>query len=125
METGPYYYDLLVPFVPLTVSQSTCKMVLYLFFKELFTGLVEGACLVGHKQVLLLQRVQVLEGSIHVTQNSVALFLITIEMVSRFPAGVTHREHSSKFLRDRDLMQFRVHCTYIYFQCERSASGKT
>lgn len=57
----------------------------HLLFQELLTGFVEGAGLVGHKQVLLLKRVQVLQGGAHVFEDGIALFLVAVQLISGFP----------------------------------------
>lgn len=59
----------------------------HLLFQELFTGFVEGAGFVGHKQILLLKGVQVLQGCAHIFEDGITLFLVTVQLISGFPEG--------------------------------------
>lgn len=61
----------------------------HLLFQELFTGFVEGAGFVGHKQILFLKRVQVLQGSADIFENGITLFLVAVQLISGFPEGGT------------------------------------
>lgn len=62
-------------------------MAAHLLFQELFTGLVEGAGFVGHKQILLLKGVQVLQGSADIFENGITLFLVAVQLISGLPEG--------------------------------------
>lgn len=48
---------------------------------------MESSSLVGHKQILFLQGVQVLQSSTDILQNCIALLLVAVEIISGFPAG--------------------------------------
>lgn len=59
----------------------------HLLFQELFTGFVEGAGFVGHKEILFLKGVQVLQGSADIFENGITLFLVAVQLISGFPEG--------------------------------------
>lgn len=62
-------------------------MASHLLFKELFAGFVEGAGFVGHKQILFLKGVQVLQGSADIFENGITLFLVAVQLISGLPEG--------------------------------------
>lgn len=61
----------------------------HLLFQELFTGFVECAGFVGHKQILFLKGVQVLQGSADIFENGITLFLVAVQLISGFSEGGT------------------------------------
>lgn len=73
----------------------------HLLLQELLAGLVEGAGFVGHEQILFLKRVQVLQSIADVFQNSIALLLVAVQIISGFPGEKTHtfsqrRDHAAE-----------------------------
>lgn len=48
---------------------------------------MKSSSLVGHKQILFLQGVQVLQSSTDILQNCITLLLVAIEIISGLPAG--------------------------------------
>lgn len=75
-----------------TQTKSLCwshQVASHLLFQELFTGFVEGAGFVGHKQILFLKGVQVLQGSADIFENGITLFLVAVQLISGFSEGGT------------------------------------
>lgn len=71
----------------------------HLLFQELFTGFVEGAGFVRHKQILLLKGVQVLQGGADIFENGITLFLVAVQLISGFPEGGKGQQRPSKLVR--------------------------
>lgn len=64
----------------------------YLLFQKLFTGLMQRSCLGGHKEVLFLEGLQVLEGTVDVVQYSITLLLKPRQVIPHLPGKKKRRK---------------------------------
>lgn len=83
----------------------------YLLFQKLFTGLMQRSCLGGHKEVLFLEGLQVLEGTVDVVQYSITLLLKPRQVIPHLP-GKKKKEERGRINRK----QAQFHFPYLQIQ---------
>lgn len=68
----------------------------YLLFQKLFTGLMQRSCLRGDKEILFLQWLQVLKGTIHIIQDSITLLLKARQVIPHLSRKKESTDNRSK-----------------------------